>query len=193
MEGSTDITRTIALGNIPQELKTHFTNVLRGNLALANAKFLYGCTGQNLDILARQHLWNMNLDFNHGTGHGIGYLLSIHEAPCRIRWQYGLEVTPLEEGMVLSDEPGIYIENSHGIRLENELLIQKGVKNEYGQFMHFEVITYVPFDLDAIDPSLMRDDEKDLLNNYHKLVYDIVSPHLTYDEKNWLKINTRKI
>ena len=193
MEGSTDITRTIALGEIPHELKVHFTNVLRGNLALANAKFLYGCTGQNLDILARQHLWNMNLDFNHGTGHGIGYLLSIHEAPCRIRWQYGLEVTPLEEGMILSNEPGVYIENSHGIRLENELLIQKGIKNEYGQFMHFEVITYVPFDLDAIDPSLMRDDEKDLLNNYHKLVYDIVSPHLTAVEKEWLKTNTRKL
>ena len=193
MEGSTDITRTIALGEIPHELKVHFTNVLRGNLALANAKFLYGCTGQNLDILARQYLWNMNLDFNHGTGHGIGYLLSIHEAPCRIRWQYGLEVTPLQEGMILSDEPGVYIENSHGIRLENELLIQKGVKNEYGQFMHFETITYVPFDLDAIDPSLMRDDEKELLNHYHKQVYDIVSPHLTVDEREWLKFNTRKI
>lgn len=193
MEGSTDITRTIALGNIPQELKVHFTNVLRGNLALANAKFLYGCTGQNLDILARQFLWNMNLDFNHGTGHGIGYLLSIHEAPCRIRWQYGLEVTPLQEGMILSDEPGIYIENSHGIRLENELLIQKGVKNEYGQFMHFEVITYVPFDLDAIDTSLMRDDEKAMLNNYHSLVYNIVSPYLTDEEKQWLKVYTRPI
>lgn len=193
MEGSTDITRTVALGEIPQELKVHFTNVLRGNLALANAKFLYGCTGQNLDILARQYLWNMNLDFNHGTGHGIGYLLSIHEAPCRIRWQYGLEATPLQEGMILSDEPGLYIEDSHGIRLENELLIRKGVKNEYGQFMHFEVITYVPFDLDAIDVSLMREDEKELLNNYHQLVYDIVSPHLTDEEKQWLKIYTRPI
>ena len=192
-EGSTDITRTVALGEVNSELKMHFTNVLRGNLALANAKFLYGCTGQNLDILARQYLWNVGLDYNHGTGHGVGYLLSIHEAPCRIRWQQGFETIPLSHGMVLSDEPGIYIEGSHGIRLENELLVRNGVKNEYGQFMEFEVITYVPFDLDAIDPSLMRDDEKELLNNYHKLVFDTVSPYLTEEETEWLKYYTREI
>ena len=192
-EGSTDITRTVALGEVNSELKMHFTNVLRGNLALANAKFLYGCTGQNLDILARQYLWNVGLDYNHGTGHGVGYLLSIHEAPCRIRWQQGFETIPLSHGMVVSDEPGIYIEGSHGIRLENELLVRNGVKNEYGQFMEFEVITYVPFDLDAIDPSLMRDDEKELLNNYHKLVFDTVSPYLTEEETEWLKYYTREI
>lgn len=192
-EGSTDITRTVALGEVSSELKMHFTNVLRGNLALANAKFLYGCTGQNLDILARQYLWNANLDYNHGTGHGVGYLLSIHEAPCRIRWQQGFETIPLSHGMVLSNEPGIYIENSHGIRLENELLVRKAAKNGYGQFMEFEVITYVPFDLDAIEPALMRDDEKELLNNYHKLVFDTVSPYLTSEETEWLKQYTRAI
>lgn len=192
-EGSTDITRTVALGEVSAELKNHFTNVLRGNLALANARFLYGCTGQNLDILARQYLWNAGLDYNHGTGHGVGYLLSIHEAPCRIRWQQGFETVPLSHGMVLSDEPGLYIENSHGIRLENELLVRNGIKNEYGQFMEFEVITYVPFDLDAIEPSLMRDDEKELLNNYHKLVFDTVSPYLTNEETEWLKHYTRAI
>ena len=95
--------------------------------------------------------------------------------------------------MVLSDEPGLYIENSHGIRLENELLVRNGIKNEYGQFMEFEVITYVPFDLDAIEPSLMRDDEKELLNNYHKLVFDTVSPYLTSEETEWLKHYTRAI
>lgn len=193
MEGSTDITRTIALGEISDELKNHFTQVLRGNLALSKAKFLYGCTGQNLDILARQYLWNMNLDFKHGTGHGIGYLLSIHEDPCRIRWQPGLEEPALENGMILSNEPGIYIADSHGIRLENELLVRNGVQNEYGQFMEFEVITYVPFDLDGIDASLMQDDEKSQLNVYHKKVFDIVSPYLTEDEKEWLKIYTREI
>lgn len=192
-EGSTDITRTVALGEVSAELKNHFTNVLRGNLALSNAKFLYGCTGQNLDILARQYLWNAGLDYNHGTGHGVGYLLSIHEAPCRIRWQQGFESIPLSHGMVLSNEPGLYIEDSHGIRLENELLVRKGLKNRYGQFMEFEVITYVPFDLDAIDTSLMRDDEKDLLNNYHKLVFDTVSPYLTAEETEWLKHYTRAI
>lgn len=193
MEGSTDITRTIALGQISDTLKLHYTSVLRGNLALSKAKFLQGCTGQNLDILARQYLWDMDLDFNHGTGHGVGYLLSIHEAPCRIRWQYGLESFPLQNGMILSDEPGIYIENSHGIRLENELLVRKGTKNEYGQFMYFEVLTYVPFDLDAIDASLLRDDEKEQLNNYHKQVYTMISPHLTEEEREWLKIYTREI
>ena len=193
MEGSTDITRTIALGEISDELKTHYTQVLRGNLALSKAKFLYGCTGQNLDILARQYLWNMNLDFKHGTGHGIGYLLSIHEGPCRISWQPAKENVPLENGMILSDEPGLYIADSHGIRLENELLVRNDVKNEYGQFMEFEVITYVPFDLDAIEPSLMRDDEKAQLNAYHQNVYDIVSPYLNDAEKKWLKKYTKEI
>ena len=142
MEGSTDITRTLALGEVSAELKRDFTNVLRGNLALANAKFLYGCTGQHLDILTRQFLWDTELDYNHGTGHGVGYLLSIHEPARRINWRPSEEASlPLENGMVLTDEPGLYIENSHGIRLENELLVRKGVENGYGQFMHFEVIT----------------------------------------------------
>ena len=193
MEGSTDITRTIALGEVSEELKTHYTQVLRGNLALTRTKFLHGCTGQNLDILARQYLWIMNLDFKHGTGHGIGYLLSIHEGPCRISWQPAKESVPLENGMILSDEPGLYIANSHGIRLENELLVRNDVKNEYGQFMEFEVITYVPFDLDAIEPSLMRDDEKAQLNAYHQNVYDIVSPYLNDAEKKWLKKYTKEI
>lgn len=193
LEGSTDITRTIALGKIDKELKCHFTNVLRGNLALSKAKFLYGCTGENLDILARQHLWNMGLDYKHGTGHGIGYLLSIHEGPCSIKWQYRQTPVALEDGMVLSDEPGVYVENSHGIRLENELLVRKEIQNEYGQFMRFEVLTYVPFDLDAIDVSLLSEEEKAQLNAYHQSVYEIVSPHLTDVEKEWLKHYTRAI
>jgi len=193
MDGSTDITRTIAIGDISQELKTHFTNVLRGNLALANINFLYGCTGENLDILARQFLWNMHLDYKHGTGHGVGHLLSVHEGPCSIRWNHLGTPTTLEEGMILSDEPGIYIEGSHGIRLENELLVCKDIENEYGQFMRFEVLTYVPFDLDAIDKDLLSETEKAQLNAYHKKVYELVSPHLTLDERNWLKEYTREI
>jgi Xaa-Pro aminopeptidase len=193
LEGSTDITRTVALGEISVELKMHFTNVLRGNLALSNIKFLYGCTGQNLDILARQFLWNNELDYKHGTGHGVGYLLSIHEGPCNIRWQHRADASVLEEGMILSDEPGIYIEGSHGIRLENELVVQKGIQNEYGQFMHFEVLTFVPFDLDAIEPTLLRDDEKAQLNTYHQTIYEIVSPHMNEEEREWLKHYTRAI
>ncbi|MBQ2987202.1 MAG: aminopeptidase P family protein [Tyzzerella sp.] len=194
MEGSTDITRTYAIGEINASLKRDYTNVLRGNLALSNAKFLYGCTGQNVDILARQYLWNNNLDYKHGTGHGVGYLLSIHETSARINWQGLNEVTwKLEHGMVITNEPGIYIEGSHGIRLENELLVRKAIANEYGQFMHFEVITYVPFDLDAIDSSLLRDDEKAQLNAYHKLVFDTVSPYLSDNEREWLEKYTRAI
>lgn len=194
LEGSTDITRTFAIGQISTELKRDFTNVLRGNLALANAKFMYGCSGSNVDILARQYLWNDNQDYKHGTGHGVGYLLSIHETSANISWQ-NVESTSrkLEHGMVVTNEPGIYIEGSHGIRLENELLVRKGIENEFGQFMKFEVITYVPFDLDAIDVSLLRDDEKNLLNAYHKLVFDTVSPYLTEEETEWLKIYTRAI
>lgn len=194
MEGSTDITRTFAIGEICDELKSDYTNVLRGNLALANAKFLYGCTGQNIDIFARQYLWNNHMDYKHGTGHGVGYLLSIHETSASISWQ-NVESTSrkLEHGMIVTNEPGIYVEGSHGIRLENELLVRKGAQNEYGQFMHFEVITYVPFDLDAIDASLLRDDEKAQLNAYHKSVFDIVSPYLNEDERKWLEIYTRAI
>lgn len=194
MEGSTDITRTFAIGEINDSLKRDYTNVLRGNLALEKAKFLYGCTGQNLDILARQYLWNENSDYKHGTGHGVGYLLSIHETSASISWQ-NVESTSrkLEHGMVVTNEPGIYVEGSHGIRLENELLVRKGEQNEYGQFMNFEVITYVPFDLDAIDASLLRDDEKTQLNAYHKLVFDTVSPYLNNDEQKWLKLYTRAI
>ena len=194
MEGSTDITRTIALGEISNELKRDFTNVLRGNLALSKAKFIYGCSGQNLDILARQYLWNEYQDYNHGTGHGVGYLLSVHEPACRFSWKSVEEAKrPLEHGMIITDEPGIYVEDSHGIRCENELLVCKDIKNEYGQFMRFEVLTFVPFDLDAIEPSLLNEDEKIQLNAYHKNVYDIVAPHLKDDERKWLKEYTRAI
>lgn len=194
LEGSTDITRTIALGEISDELKRDFTNVLRGNLSLSKAIFLYGCSGQNLDILARQFLWREYQDFNHGTGHGVGYLLSIHEPACRLNWKLNEETSrPLEDGMIITDEPGIYIEDSHGIRSENELLVRKDVKNEYGQFMRFEVLTFVPFDLDAIDVSLLNEEEKSQLNEYHKQVYAIVAPHLNDAEREWLKKYTRAI
>ncbi len=193
-EGSTDITRTYALGEIPDEMKEHFTLTLMGHLGLANAKFLYGCTGLNLDLMARKPLWDRNLDFKCGTGHGMGYLLSIHESPAGFRWQYRAgESAVLEEGMVLTDEPGIYIEGSHGVRLENEILVCKGKENEYGQFMHFEIITYIPMDLDAVKTEMLPEETRLSLNEYHKTVYEKVSPYLNEEEKEWLKKYTRAI
>lgn len=193
-EGSTDVTRTYALGEIPQIMKDHFTLVAISNLTLANAKFLKGCTGMTLDMLARKPFWDRNLNFNHGTGHGVGYLLNIHEGPTGFRWQYRAgEITPFEEGMIITDEPGIYIEGSHGIRLENELLTCKGEQNEYGQFMYFEPITFIPMDLDAVNADMMTAEEKKMLNDYHKAVYEKVSPYLNDEEKEWLAKYTREI
>ncbi|MFV0344603.1 MAG: aminopeptidase P family protein [Anaerocolumna sp.] len=195
-EGTTDITRTMVLGEISDEIKTHFTAVLRSMLNLASAKFLHGCIGQNLDILARGPIWDMDLDYKCGTGHGVGYLLNVHEAPNGFRWKKVPERDDgcvLEEGMVTTNEPGIYIEGSHGIRTENELVCHKGAKNEYGQFMYFEHITFAPIDLDGINPSLMTAKEKNLLNEYHKEVYDKLSKYLTKEEAEWLKNYTKAI
>ncbi len=192
LEGTTDITRTFALGSVTDEMKTDFTRVLRSNLNLANAKFLYGCNGVNLDVLARQPLWEANLDYKHGTGHGVGHVLNVHEGPNGFHWGRKY-TTPLEEGMITTDEPGIYLEGKYGIRLENELICHKGEKNEYGQFMYFEVITLVPFDLDAIDVSQMNETEKRYLNEYHKYVYEKIAPLLTVEEAEWLKTYTRAI
>lgn len=193
-EGSTDITRTFALGSITQEMKDDFTTVLICNLHLANATFLYGTSGYNLDILARQPLWERSLNYNHGTGHGVGYLLNIHEAPAGFRISVReREKHPLEEGMVITNEPGIYRAGSYGIRIENEMVVRKGIRNEYGQFMYFEPITYVPIDLDAVNPNLMTDKDREQLNAYHALVYKTIAPHLNEEERTWLKEYTRKI
>ena len=194
MEGSTDITRTYALGEIPAYMKQHFTLVAISHLSLADAKFLKGCTGVNLDILARKPFWDRGLNYNHGTGHGVGYLLNIHEGPAGFRWQYRPgETHPLEKGMVLTNEPGIYIAGSHGVRLENEVLVCEGEKNEYGEFMYLEQLTYIPFDLDAIDADMMTETEKKLLNTYHAAVYEKTAPFLTEEEKTWLAHYTRAV
>lgn len=196
LEGSTDITRTIILGPVTEEIKKYFTLVLKGHLNLAAAKFLYGCNGQNLDCLARQPLWAVGEDFNHGTGHGVGYLLSVHEGPNGFRWKAVPERNDrcvFEEGMITSDEPGYYREGAFGIRHENLLVCRKAEKNENGQFMEFEPLTLVPFDLDGIDPALMNEEEKARLNAYHQTVYEKIAPHLNDAEKAWLKKATRAI
>lgn len=193
-DGSTDITRTIALGPLTPEEKEDFTLVACGMLHLADAVFPEGCSGMALDFAARAPLWKKHKDFNHGTGHGVGFLGSIHEPPATINWKNrGGNLYPLKPGMVITDEPGIYIEGSHGIRTENELLVCEDHKNTFGRFLHFEILTLAPIDLDAIQPEIMSDVEKDLLNRYHKHVYERISPYLTEAEQKWLKIYTREI
>ena len=193
-EGSTDITRTYALGEVPNKMKEDFTIVAISNLQLANAKFLQGSSGLTLDILARKPFWDRGLNYNHGTGHGVGYLLNIHEGPAGFRYKYRAgETEEIQEGMVITDEPGLYIEGSHGIRLENELLARKGVQNEYGQFLYFETITLIPFDLDAISLDMLNEENRKLLNDYHKRVYEEIAPHLNEEEKAFLKKYTSAI
>ena len=191
LEGTTDITRTIALGELTEKEKKYFTIVLKGHLNLSDAKFRYGCCGQNLDYIAREPLWRLGEDYNHGTGHGVGYLLNVHEGPNSFRWKSSSAV--LEEGMITSNEPGYYVENEFGIRHENLIVCKKAEETAFGQFMCFENLTMVPFDLDAVEPALLTDHEKELLNAYHRDVYEKISPYLNEEEKEWLKESTRAI
>ena len=195
-EGTTDITRTFALGEISDEVRYHFTLTLRAMLNLAAARFMHGCRGENLDILSRGIMWEKGLDYRCGTGHGVGYLLSVHEGPNSFRHKLSDDrpmSAVLEEGMITTDEPGVYVEGSHGIRIENELLCKKAEKCEYGQIMEFETITYAPIDLDCIDPAMLETKDRERLNAYHKTVYDKLSPYFEGDELEFLKKYTRAV
>ena len=189
-EGTTDVTRTIVLGPLTDEQRMHFTLVLASMLRLGAAQFLSGCRGVTLDYAAREPLWNYGLDFNHGTGHGVGYLLNVHERPNRISFRVGDSLKDnavLQEGMITSDEPGIYIEGSHGIRTENLILCRKEEKNQFGQFLGFEYLTWVPIDRDGIDPAYLSERDKKLLNEYHRQVYEKIGPRLPLAERQWLE------
>lgn len=197
-QGTTDITRTIAVGELTQEQKEHFTLVLQGHIRLSMAKFLYGCSGTSLDAIVRGPLWERGLDFNHGTGHGVGYLLNVHEGPQNINWKIAANgrrgnTTPLEEGMLTSNEPGLYLEGKYGIRTENLVLCHKAEKNEYGQFMNFETVTLVPYEREAILPGMLTKKELEWLNEYHKKVYETIGPMLDEEERAWLKEATAEI
>ena len=196
LDGSTDITRTIVLGEITQKEREFYTRVLKGHLNLGNAVFLKGCSGLTLDYLAREPLWEIGEDYNHGTGHGVGYLLNVHEGPNDIRWRKrpgGRDIAPFEEGMVTSDEPGIYFEGEFGVRLENLMVCVKKEMKPCGQFMGFDMLTMVPFDLEAVDVTLLTEKEKERLNRYHAKVWEEISPLLSGEEKEWLREATRKI
>jgi len=194
LEGSTDITRTIALGPVTEEEKKLFTIVLRSNLNLSAAVFKQAASN-SLDVISRMPLWENGLDYNHGTGHGVGYLLNVHEGPNSIRYRIypGTQEIKLEEGMVTTDEPGFYLAGKFGIRHENELLCVKKGENEYGEFYGFDVLTLCPFDLECVNTGELSTREKEILNAYHKRVYDILSPYLNNEEKLWLRYETREV
>ena len=192
-KGTTDITRTIALGAITEEQKEMYTMVLRGHIRLADAVFLRGATGMSLDVLARMPLWEKGLDYNHGTGHGVGYLLSVHEGPNSFRYRpasvRGSDCV-MEEGMITSDEPGIYLEGRFGVRLENLLVCTRKRENSYGIFLGFEPLTMVPFEQEAIIWEKLSEQEIRWLNAYHAKVYETISPYLDKEEREWLRKET---
>ena len=196
LDGTTDITRTISCGTLSDEERRCYTLVLKGHLALSKAVFIEGTTGANLDILARKPLWDNCLNFNHGTGHGVGYLMNVHEGPNNIRYRIGSgkniskEIKP---GMITSNEPGLYLEGRFGIRLENLILCKEKCENSYGKFYEFENLTFVPFDLSAIDMEMLDNKEKEILNEYHKEVYEKISVYLSGEEKEFLREITKEI
>lgn len=193
MDGTTDISRTLVIGDVPLELKHSFTAVARANINLARAKFAHGSHGYNLDAIARQPIWEMNKDYRHGTGHGVGYLTNVHEGPIAFRQKAVAGDQALEEGMVITNEPGIYEEGRYGIRTENELIVRCDTSNDSGEYMQFETVTLAPIDLDGIIKEDMQADEIEWLNAYHRRVYEEISPHLTPEEAGWLREYTRAL
>ena len=193
LQGSTDVTRTIALGTLSEEEKKDFTIVLAGALNLADAVFKKGCSGASLDYAARAPFWKYRKDFNHGTGHGVGYLGNVHEPPIAFHWNPRRNQQELLENMIITDEPGIYIEGKYGIRTENELIVCKDTINGFGEFLKFDILTLVPIDLDAVDPKYLSEEQCELLNQYHKKVREKISPYLEAEEREWLKTYTREI
>ncbi|RAV05548.1 aminopeptidase P family protein [Paenibacillus sp. YN15] len=191
LNGTTDITRTLALGNLTEEQKKDFTLVLKSVIALSTAKFLYGTTGSHLDVLARKPMWDKGLDYKCGTGHGVGYFSNVHEEPHRFN-QKLLNVR-LEPGMTITVEPGVYKEGRHGIRTENTLLVIRDETTEFGSFLRFETLCFLPIDRNAIDPALLSPFELDWINEYHQQVYDKLSVHLDDAHKEWLKQETAKL
>jgi len=190
-DGTTDITRTIALGELTPQQKKDYTLVLMGHIDLTRMSFLEGTYGSNLDIIARKPLWDYGYDYNHGTGHGVGYFLNVHEGPQRIARKPS-NVT-LKPGMVLSNEPGIYRQGEYGIRLENLVIVKNDYKTAFGQFMKFKNLTWCPFDLKAVDSSFMNKEQIEWLNTYHKEVYELLKDRLNQEEQKWLKEKTKPI
>ena len=195
IEGTTDITRTISCGELTEEEKRNYTLVLKGNLALGNAVFMEGATGASLDMLARKPLWDNYMDYNHGTGHGVGYLLNVHEGPNAIRYKVSSVInTPaFKEGMITSNEPGLYLTDKYGIRTENMILCVNKAENEFGKFLGFETLTLVPFETEAIVLNMLNEEERELINSYHERIYTTLHKYFDGNELKFLESITKRI
>lgn len=191
LDGTTDITRTIPLGPVTEEQKKVYTLVLKGHIQLELCKFPNHASGTQLDILARQAMWKEGLNYMHGTGHGVGSYLNVHEGPHQIRMEW--KPAPLQAGMTVTDEPGLYLAGKFGVRIENTLIVKDFIETEFGKFLQFESLTLCPIDLDCADLDMLTAEEKQWLNDYHEMVYEKLSPLLNDEEKEWLKTNTARI
>jgi len=191
IDGTTDITRTIALGPVSDEQRRIYTLVLKGHIQLQMLKFPDGASGTQLDAVARRGLWKSGLNFLHGTGHGVGSYLNVHEGPHQIRMEY--RPAPLHAGMTITDEPGIYLEGRFGVRIENVLLVQPYMETEFGRFLQFETLTLCPIDTTPVDVTLLTDNERTWLNDYHQMVFDRLTPHLDAPDRQWLYDATRPV
>ena len=194
-DGTTDITRTFALGPLTEKEKKAFTLTAASMLRLMNVKFIKGCKGENLDIIAREPMWQVGWDYKCGTGHGVGHVLNVHEGPHSIRWKINYEAptAELEPGMVVTDEPGVYREGEFGVRTENELLVTEYKETDDGTFYKFENLTFIPIDLDAIDPVYLTAEDITMLNDYHEQVYQVIAPRVSEEVREWLREYTRKL
>lgn len=192
LDGTTDITRTIAVGEVDAQMKKDFTLVLKGHIALATAVFPEGTQGVQLDALARQFLWQEGLQFGHGTGHGVGFYLNVHEGPAGIGYRVRSQPA-LAEGMLLSNEPGLYRSGKYGIRIENLMFVQQDQETEFGEFLKFESITLCPIDLNLVDESILSEAERIWLNEYHEKVYQKLSPSLEGEVLSWLRKATQPL
>jgi Xaa-Pro aminopeptidase len=185
LDGTTDITRTIALGPLTEEQKRIYTLVLKGHIQIELCKFPSGASGTQIDILAREAMWREGLNYLHGTGHGVGTYLNVHEGSHQFRMEW--KPAPLVVGMTITDEPGIYLEGKFGVRIENTLLITPYKQTQFGEFLQFESLTLCPIDTTPIVKEMLLDEEIAWLNHYHQCVFDTLSPHLNKEEAVWLK------
>lgn len=191
LDGTTDITRTIALGPLTEEQKRVYTLVLKGHIQLQMLKFPHGASGTQLDAVARMAMWGQGMNFMHGTGHGVGSYLCVHEGPHQIRMEY--RPAPLLPGMVVTDEPGLYLSGRFGVRIENILLVKSYMSTEFGEFLQFETLTLCPIDKEPIIVEMLSEEEKKWLDDYHLTVRDKLSRHLTFDERSWLEEVTKPL